>query len=99
MKQQIKDLIQRVDALEHELALLCGRVKKIEEKIFPLWKINDEVNDNLVPLCRQSALAQTSEMQARLRFLSESSQLPKCFINISIPLRICLDFISSLVER
>ena len=24
MKQQIKDLIQRVDALEHELALLCG---------------------------------------------------------------------------
>ena len=54
MKQQIKDLIQRVDALEHELGLLCGRVKKIEEKIFPLWKINDEVNDNLVPL--QSAM-------------------------------------------
>ena len=32
MKQQIKDLIQRVDALEHELALLCGRVKKIERE-------------------------------------------------------------------
>jgi|GEM_PF-4261651 len=28
MKQQIKDLIQRVDALEHELALLCVKVKK-----------------------------------------------------------------------
>jgi uncharacterized protein (UPF0335 family) len=28
MKQQIKDLIQRIDALEHELAQLCGRVKK-----------------------------------------------------------------------
>jgi hypothetical protein len=28
MEQQIKDLIQRVDALEHELALLYGRVKK-----------------------------------------------------------------------
>ena len=28
MKQQIKLLIQRVDALERELALLCGRVKK-----------------------------------------------------------------------
>ena len=28
MKQQIKLLIQRVDALEHELALLCVKVKK-----------------------------------------------------------------------
>ena len=34
MKQQIKDLIQRVDALEHELALLCGRVKKKMTKRF-----------------------------------------------------------------
>ena len=32
MKQQIKDLIQRVDALEHELALLCGRVKKLKKR-------------------------------------------------------------------
>ena len=34
---------------------------------------NDNVNDNQ-PSGRQSALAQTSEMQARLRFLSESNQ-------------------------
>ena len=28
MEQLMKELIQRVDALEHELALLCGRVEK-----------------------------------------------------------------------
>ena len=31
----------------------------------------------MAPRCRQSTLAQTSEMQARLRFLSESSQASK----------------------
>lgn len=49
MEQLMKELIERIDALER-------RMEKIEEKIFPLWKIDDEVNDNLVPLCRQSAL-------------------------------------------
>lgn len=44
-----------------------------------MGKINVDVNvnDNWAPRCRQSTLAQTSEMQARLRFLSESSQASK----------------------
>ena len=52
-----------------------GGWKKIEFSIF--FNDDDNENENLAPRCRQSALAQTSEMQARLRFLSESSQASK----------------------